>query len=187
MSPWPPQPHTRAPRTPRTLSRAGEKHPLGLASGGLASLSDVHPLGWRGNGLLVISNIIMMILIVFGSGYKEELGKWKVTWPCPSFVAFPWLLNGTWSVPRPPRLSLLPSRHPPTPTPTQWAPPPSRGFSPPCHPPSGFCVTARLKLSSVAFPGHDHFWPPKHLHPVCVRFLTKWSSPGSPTLGRQAF
>lgn len=38
--------------------------------------------------LLLIINIIIIILIVFGSGYKKELGKWKVTWPCPSFVAF---------------------------------------------------------------------------------------------------
>lgn len=54
----PPQPPTQASRTPRMLSRARKKDPLGLVSGGLASLLDTHLLGGRGNGF-----IIMLIII----------------------------------------------------------------------------------------------------------------------------
>lgn len=119
-----PQPRAQAPRTPRKLSRARKKDPLRLVSGDLASLLDARLLGWRGNGFTIIVIIVIIIIInyYFNSLAQEELGRWKVTWPRPSFVAF----CDLWMEPKvsPPHPTLLPSCR------YSCSPPPRRMVSP---------------------------------------------------------
>lgn len=95
-----------------------------------------------------------------------------------------WLpVTSEWNRKRPPpHAPLLPSRQI-----LLWALPPRHMISPPPPPPprhAPHLCYCSFKLSPVAFPGHNHFQPPKHVLILSVRiFLTKWSRPGSHTWG----
>lgn len=72
-----PQPNSQAPRIPRKLSRARKKDPLGLGSGGLASLLDIFACLVKGAIDIVI---IVLIIVKFNSlaqVIRQNLGSKK--------------------------------------------------------------------------------------------------------------
>lgn len=151
----------------------------------LTKIVKVLPVDLNIHKVLLLLIIIIIILIVFGSGYKEELGKWKVTWPCPSFVAFCDFWMEHEASPTPLASPHFQADHPSGRCLCLGVPP--RPLS--CFlSPSCFCVTAHFEAVFRGFSRAQSFLAPKASpHPLCVHFLTKWSRPGSPTLGQQTF
>lgn len=115
-------------------------------------------LGWKGHGLSLWK--------LFGSGYKEELGKQKVAWPCASLVAYcNWWMG---QITAPP---LRPTTLPPSRYSCLRCPESSVLFLLP-----SLLCSCSLQASSMDFPGHNHLWPPNHLSSsLCTFFLTKWT------------